>query len=465
MLYFDIFGRVIYLRILPMNNSTSQNFDVRDRVLASATRLGVQLNELELERWLQSINENTGDDDLVADKETGIFGHKVTMLDFDPQDVARFRAIGKIVEFEDIPGLMETALSIAGSAAQSRMQAYPGDCDFFERVNIIAPTRAECCQIFARELRKKALDFLSGSNYQLIQLKFGCYPRNVMRGSKLHRAGSPIVWQPDEIVAGQIAAADERGNLVMITWDAVAQNPGWCILNWVVADAVRGQLTNASNVLDVTWEAPDGAIIPLDGYLDAYYQEIYLQPESAAVVSKLMKHASPDHLETYIARLQAEVSKYTQAGYANYGKVAKRLYNIFRLDGHYEEAAFLRELFDEPAAMLYQVHALIETIQDARDRATIFDLESILDQTEQMILRVIAALSGEEELLVVKPILRLYRSLCRQAPDQPLGEEVEVARDEVMKIVNNFFYEKMNGIPTIKTYIDNVHLADVPTIR
>ena len=30
----------------------------------------------------------------------------------------------------------------------------------------------------------------------------------------------------------------------------------------------------------------------------------------------------------------------------NYGKAAKRMYNIFRLTGHYEEAAFLRELFD-----------------------------------------------------------------------------------------------------------------------
>jgi hypothetical protein len=128
-----------------MPESTNQNLDARNRVQESANRLGVQLNEAELERWLKSINETTGDDDIVADEETGIFGHKVTMLDFDAQDVARFRAIGKIVEFEDIPGIMETALAIAGSAAQSRMQAYPGDCDYFERINIIAPSREACC--------------------------------------------------------------------------------------------------------------------------------------------------------------------------------------------------------------------------------------------------------------------------------------------------------------------------------
>jgi hypothetical protein len=49
--------------------------------------------------------------------------------------------------------------------------------------------------------------------------------------------------------------------------------------------------------------------------------------------------------------------------------VAKRLYNIFRLTGRYPEAAFLRELFDEPATMLYQVWSLIRTIAMSRTLA------------------------------------------------------------------------------------------------
>jgi hypothetical protein len=69
---------------------------------------------------------------------------------------------------------------------------------------------------------------------------------------------------------------------------------------------------------------------------------------------------------------------------------------------------------------------------------------------------VIKVLSGDEELEVVRYLLRLYRSLCRQSPDQPLGAEVEVAQAEVMKIVNNFFYEKMTAVPAINDYIKNV---------
>ena len=48
----------------------------------------------------------------------------------------------------------------------------------------------------------------------------------------------------------------------------MALDPGWCKLDWVIADPIRGRLANASNMLDVTWEVPDGTIIPLDGYLD-----------------------------------------------------------------------------------------------------------------------------------------------------------------------------------------------------
>ena len=67
---------------------------------------------------------------------------------------------------------------------------------------------------------------------------------------------------------------------------------------------------------------------------------------------------------TTCSQLEHEIQKYLTRD-INYGKVAKRMYNIFRLTGRYEEAAFLRELFDEPATILYQVWSLIRTLDDA----------------------------------------------------------------------------------------------------
>jgi len=437
-----------------MGAISNQTEDIRNRVIESATRLGVQLNEQELERWMKSITEATGDSDIVADQETGVFGHKVTMLDFNPQDLARFRAIGKIVEFEDVPGVVETALALSGSAAQSKVQTHPGDCDYFERVNIIAPTREEACKTFARIMREKAINSRSGENFQLIEVKFGSYPQDVVRGDRTCSKGSPITWFPDDVAAGQIEGKDADGKPLTITWDSVANDPGWCKLDWVIADQIRGQLSNASNMLDVTWEAPDGTITPLDGYLDGYFQEVYLDAQSAPIFSKLVKQVSTDVMDDYVQRLQKEVKKCVKDDDPNYGKAAKRLYNIFRLNGQYEEAAFLRELFDEPAALLYQVHALVRTVQEAIEKSTVFDIDSILDQTDDLIMSVIKVLEGEEELEIVRHLLRLSRSISRPNPNIPIGEQVEAARAEVMNIVNNFFYEKMTALPSIKAYIE-----------
>jgi len=438
---------------------SNQAEDIRNRVIESANRLGVQLNEQELERWMKSITETTGDSDIIADQETGVFGHKVTMLDFNPQDLVRFRAIGKIVEFEDVPGVVETALALSGSAAQSKVQTHPGDCDYFERVNIIAATREEACQVFARIMREKGINSRSGDNFQLIELKFGSYPQEVVRDDRTYSKGSPITWFPDEVVAGQIEVKDTDGNPLTITWDSVATDPGWCKLDWVIADQIRGQLSNASNMLDVTWEAPDGTITPLDGYLDGYFQEVYLDAESAPIFSKLVKQVSTDVMDDYVERLRKEVKKCVKDDDPNYGKAAKRLYNIFRLNGQYEEAAFLRELFDEPAALLYQVHALVRTVQEAIEKSTVFDIDSILDQIDDLIMSVIKVLEGEEELEIVRYLLRLSRSINRPNPNIPLGDQVEAARAEVMNIVNNFFYEKMTALPSIKAYIEQAKAA------
>ena len=405
---------------------------------------------------MTAITTTSEGEDIVMDKSSGVFGHKVSMLDFDPKDLARFRAVGKIVEFEDVPGKIETALALSGSAAQSKIQTFPGDADYFERVNIIAPTRTEACQTLARIMRQKALDTMTGPNYQFIETKFGSYPQEMMRGGKTMRKGSPIAWDADDVQAGQIKGTDKDGNPIVIGWMDVAEDPGWCKLDWVIADASRKQLANASNMLDATWEAPDGSITPLDGYLDGYFQEIYLDAESAPIFNKLVKQMSSDSLDNYMAALEKETKKYFSSDHPNYGKAAKRMYNVFRLNGRYEEAAFLRELFDEPAALLYQVNALIRTVEEAVEKSDVFSIDSILDQTDDLIMAVIKVLEGEEELEIVRHLLKMYRILARHEEGQALGPQVEAARAEVMNVVNNFFYEKITAMPSIKAYVDGL---------
>ena len=43
-------------------------------------------------------------------------------------------------------------------------------------------------------------------------------------------------------------------------------------------------------MLDVTWEAPDGSITPLHGYLDSYLQQVYLAGAFGNYVTRISAH-------------------------------------------------------------------------------------------------------------------------------------------------------------------------------
>jgi hypothetical protein len=425
-----------------------------NRIIDSAKRLGVKMDEEGALQWLTAIAAAQSSDEVVVDTRNGVFGSKITMLDFSPKDLAYFRKLGRLVEFEDQPGVVETALALSGSAAQSKIQTYPGDCDYFERINIHAGTRQEACRILAKIMRDKALKTEKGPTYQLIEVKFGSYPADIVRQGELKKAGSPVSWSAPEINLGQIEAFTPDGKPSTLHWDEVAAEPGWCKLDWVIADPVRGSLANASNMLDVTWEAPDGAITPLDGYLDPYFQEVYLEAASVPIFSKLAQHVSANALDDYIKALEHEVDKYLTT-HVNYGKAAKRMYNIFRLTGRYNEAAYIRELFDEPASMLYQVWSLIRTIEDCCNPSSPVTAEQMLAETDQLILAVIKALEGDEETEIVRLLLKLRDALSGVQTNQKLTREAEAARAEVINVVNNFFYDKLTGIPEIKVYIES----------
>lgn len=425
------------------------------RIIESAQRLGVELDEADALQWLTAIAAAQQESDVVVDVRSGVFGHRVTMLDFSPEDLAHFRKIGQLVHIEDWPGEVETALALSGSAAQSKIQTYPGDADFFERVNIRADTREAACEILARVIREKALDARQGPTYQLIEVKFGSYPEEVIRDGHLQQAGTPISWTPEEIEASRFEARRPDGTPVEITWEAVSSDPGWCKLDWVVADPVRRQLVNASNMLDATWEAPDGTITPLDGYLDPYFQEVYLDAEAIPIFTKLVRHVSANALDDYVGQLESEVQKYLSKD-PNYGKAAKRMYNIFRLTGRYEEAAFLRELFDEPTTVLYQVWSLIRTIDDCFQPGSSISLDALLGQADELILTVTRHMEGEQEEEIVRLLLRLRDALSRQTGGESLSPAATAARAEVIQIVNNFFYERLTAIPEIRTYMDRL---------
>jgi hypothetical protein len=436
-------------------DSLSNPSEALTAIIESARRLGVEIDEEAALQWLTSISSWQTQDALQVDSRAGIFGHKTVMLDFSPDELAYFREIGRLVEFEDQPGVVETALALSGSSAQSKIQSYPGDCDYFERVNIIAPTREAACRILSGLMRDKALSKVKGPTYQLIEVKFGSYPFELVTEGWTSKPGSPIAWKPAQIAAGQIEGFRPDGTAAVVRWDEVAAQPGWCKLDWVVADPVRGRLANASNMLDVTWEAPDGAITPLDGYLDPYFQEVYLDAGSIPIFAKLAQHVSADALDDYVSALEHEAKKYLTTN-VNYGKAAKRMYNIFRLTGRYPEAMFIRELFDEPASLLYQVWSLIRTLDDTARGESDISTEQLVAQVDRLILDVIGVLEGAEESEIVRRLLGLRNAIAKRQTGDVLTIDAEAARQRVINIVNNFFHDRLIAIPPIQQYMDSL---------
>jgi uncharacterized cupin superfamily protein len=425
------------------------------RIIESARRLGMEIDEAATVQWLAAIATAGEDGDVVVDMETGTFGHRVSMLDFSPRDLDRFRRIGAIVEVTGPEGVAESALALSGSAAQSKIQSFPGDCDYFQRLNIKAATREEACHTMANLMREKVLGMRSGDTYQFLEAKLGSYPFDGTHGRWEVRKGSPISWTADEIEEGEIRLTQPDGAVATLRWDDVALDPGWCKLDWVVTDPTRKQLSNASNVIDVTWESPEGEIVPLDGYLDAYFQEVYLDSDAVPVFAKVAKFVTDDALDEYVERLEEEVRKYL-THHLNYGKAAKRMYNVFRLSGRHLDAAFVRELFDEPATILYQVWSLIVTLENATQPGSSIPIDAVRSQTDSLVLEVVKALDGDEEAAIVQALLHLRQTLEGQQTGEARSAEVDAAQTQVVNLINTFYRDKLVAMPAIKDYIDRM---------
>jgi hypothetical protein len=211
-------------------------------------------------------------------------------------------------------------------------------------------------------------------------------------------------------------------------------------------------------MLDVTWEAPDGEITPLDGFVDPYFQEIYLEAESLPLFKKLIGELATDSVETYVAQLEHEVVKYATKD-VSWGKVARRLYNIFRLTGRYPEAVYLRELFDEPTTVLYQIAALVRTLDEADRPGADFDTEVMVAQADTLIMSAIAALDGPAEADMVRSLTAVRTNLLEGGGAAGRSADVVRVKDDALRSVNEYFERRLRDVPTIAEYLEALLLT------
>jgi len=423
-----------------------------NKITAAAKRLGVEVDAQKALQWMVAVSAAEREGAFAQDAQTGVFGHRISLMDFDQGELDYFRRLARRARAARRPNI-ESAIAIAGSAAQGKVQLFPGDCDFFERINIKADTLDAARQTWRGVLRETALRAFTEPDIVLTEADFGVYTQPVIERGIRRAAGHPITWAPEDVANGSITVTTEAGLALTITWDEAQSGVGCSFLAWVVADRQEGQLALMSNMMDVTWESPSGEIVALDGAIDPFFQEIYLEPEAVPVFTKIIKHVDPNAMNAYLQMLRSQVHHYAHVK-PNFGKVSKRLYNLFRLTDQLEQAAYVRELFDEPGARLYQVPSLLEAADAALEASNNVDRDTVIRQIDHVIRAVAEAVEGPARSDMVMELVRLR--------DAVLGRKLEgVHWDRVLQdvqkrcseIVNEYFRTRLFGFPKIEAFV------------
>jgi hypothetical protein len=129
------------------------------------------------------------------------------------------------------------------------------------------------------------------------------------------------------------------------------------------------------------------------------------------------------------------------------------MYNVFRMQGRYAEAAYLRELFDEPVTALYQVAALIRTLDDAASSGEDFSSESMVSEVDRLIMSAIQALDGPQEAEMVAQLLRLRDSLRKRETSEARAADLSGVQGAALSAVNAYFERMLRAVPEIDRYL------------
>lgn len=324
---------------------------LRDRVRLAQSH-GFDLNLEKARNWLDQTQR--GDyKALAVNVELGI-GARAALLELTKTEALTLaRHVAAITQPRSaaVPGVW-VAVAVSGSSAQSRINTFPGDLDLFGRLIISRPSRGEAMAALAELVRDMALRANTESgrgefSYDLVDTHFGTDGRN-----------RPYAWSKAEVKAGYKTTPEGT-----IRWTDPNLRHVFVKTNWIFVSHSDGRVLDVDVMLDPIWMRPGGELESLDGELDYFFQEVYLEARQRDLLRlQEIQSATPDAVERqYIDTMRREVRKYSKK--KNFGKVARRLYNLTRVECRMVDAAYLGELFDEPEMRLYLVGSRLRAIK------------------------------------------------------------------------------------------------------
>ena len=297
-----------------------------------------------------------------------------------------------------------TALALSGSAAQGKIQRFPADCDFFERVHIRAPTREEACAILARSSATRPWRPCSGPGTGCGRSKWGTTPRTgTVRGRAGRARAAGSRGTPAE-VDGR-AARSSSGPDGSMRHLPLGGRPGRARL-------VQARLARRRPRRGASWPTPRTCSTPRGRRPTARScrstaswtrtsRRSTSRPTRIPLFSRLVKQLGARRRRRLRGRSSSTRSGSTPSASPTTARPRAGCTTSSGSPGRYAEAAYLRELFDEPVTALYQLAALLRTVDDAAGGQEAFDRETLVAQVDQLIMSAIAALDGPDEAEMV----------------------------------------------------------------
>jgi hypothetical protein len=173
-------------------------------------------------------------------------------------------------------------------------------------------------------------------------------------------------------------------------------------------------------------------------------------------VQRLQSLVEPGAREAYQDAMREQVVHYSTVE-PSYGKVAKRLYNLCRVADELEAAAYVRELFDEPPAQLYQVSGLLEAADYARDPESGIDREVVMQQIARIRESIADATDGADEVALLAELKDVEDEALREGGQTGDWESALAdVRVKSAEVVNEFFRSRLLAHARIKEIMDSL---------
>jgi hypothetical protein len=268
--------------------------------------------------------------------------------------------------------------------------------------------------------------------FALEEVYFGLLPAH-LAAAQPHRVGAALAWRAADVAAGAVELRVPHGGAAgRVTWAAAAADPGFVKLDWFVTDGALDGPARVSKVIDPTWQRPDGRVVSLDGAVDADFQQVYLAAAAAALAERLTDGTGGDRAG-YLAAMEREVVRHARQQPADWAKVAKRLYNLCRLDGRFAEALAVRDLLADTPARLARLRARLEVAGLCAEpgHRTATDLAAVLAELD-------AATAGDAACAAAT-------AACREGGPPPRPEALLALDGLLRERVNAAFRARLLG--------------------